>query len=139
MKHYTSWNFNLMKNNLQCFGFGLKWKNWIDNPNPKSNFDFGLSITIRSTKLDCNPDWAIQQYPGKDQIMRWKFSKLVGPSENILTGICNGNLPCNKYLKDGCLRHIRPSPICNKNPERKSFRWPLTPRRRLRPVGNLIQ
>ncbi len=43
------------------FGFGLKWKNWIDNPNPKSNFEFGLSITIQSTKLDCNPDWAIHQ------------------------------------------------------------------------------
>ncbi len=45
-----------MKNNLIFFGFGLKQKNWIDNPNPKSNFDFGLSITIQSTILDCNPD-----------------------------------------------------------------------------------
>jgi len=31
------------------FGFGLKWQNRIDNPNPKSNFVF------------VNPDWAIQQ------------------------------------------------------------------------------
>jgi hypothetical protein len=45
-----------MKNNFNIIGFGLKWKNWIDNPNPKSKFDFGLSITIQSTKLDCNPD-----------------------------------------------------------------------------------
>jgi hypothetical protein len=29
-----------------AFGFGLKCKNWIDNPNPKSNYDFGLAITI---------------------------------------------------------------------------------------------
>ncbi len=50
-----------MKHNLIFFGFGLKQENWIDNPNPKSNFDFGLSITIQSTKLDSNPDWAIQQ------------------------------------------------------------------------------
>ena len=34
---------------IQCIGFGLKWQNWIDNPNPKSNFDFGLSITIQSS------------------------------------------------------------------------------------------
>jgi hypothetical protein len=39
-----------------AFGFGLKFKNRIDDPNPKSDFDFGLSITIQSTKLDCNPD-----------------------------------------------------------------------------------
>ncbi len=26
-----------------------------------SDFDSGLSITIQSAKLDCNPDWAIQQ------------------------------------------------------------------------------
>ncbi len=45
-----------MKNNLNFIGFGFKWKNWIDNPNPKFNFDFGLSITIQFTKLDCNPD-----------------------------------------------------------------------------------
>jgi hypothetical protein len=25
--------FNLMYNNLNFFGFGLKGKNWIDNPN----------------------------------------------------------------------------------------------------------
>jgi len=37
------------------FGLTMK-KNWIDNPNPKSDFDFGFSITIQSTKLDCNPD-----------------------------------------------------------------------------------
>jgi len=35
---------------------------WIDNPNLKSDIDFGLSITIQSTKFDSNPDWAIQQY-----------------------------------------------------------------------------
>jgi len=29
---------------------------WIVNPNPKSDSDFGLSIKIKSTKLDCNPD-----------------------------------------------------------------------------------
>jgi hypothetical protein len=56
MKHYASLNFDLMNNNLNFFGFGLKGKIWIDNPNPKSNFDFGFSITIQSTKLDCNPD-----------------------------------------------------------------------------------
>jgi hypothetical protein len=39
-----------------AFGFGLICKNWIDNPNPKPEFDFGFSITIQSTKLDCNPD-----------------------------------------------------------------------------------
>jgi hypothetical protein len=44
-----------MKNNLIFFGFGLKWKNWIDNPNPKSNFNFGLSITIQSTRKQSNP------------------------------------------------------------------------------------
>jgi hypothetical protein len=26
------------------------------DPNPKSNFDFGLAIIIQSTKLVCNPD-----------------------------------------------------------------------------------
>ncbi len=41
--------------------FGLKWKKLLANPNPKSDFDFGLSILIQSTKLDCNPDWAILQ------------------------------------------------------------------------------
>ncbi len=51
-----------MKDNLNFIGSGLTLKNWIDNP--KSNFDFGLPITTQSTKLDCNPDWAIQQYPG---------------------------------------------------------------------------
>jgi len=41
----------------------LDWNkitSWIDNPNPKYDFDFGLSITIQYTKLDCNPDWATQ-------------------------------------------------------------------------------
>jgi hypothetical protein len=28
----------------------------IDNPNPKSDFGVGLSITIQSTKLSNNPD-----------------------------------------------------------------------------------
>ena len=55
------WNFNFSIKNDGFFGFGLKWQNWIDNPNPQSDFDFGLSITIQSTKLDCNPDWAIHQ------------------------------------------------------------------------------
>ncbi len=31
------------------FGFGLKLKNWIDNLNPKFNFENGLSITMQST------------------------------------------------------------------------------------------
>jgi len=44
-------------------GFGLKWRNWIGNPNPKSDFEYGLSNTIQSTKLDCNPNWTIQQFP----------------------------------------------------------------------------
>ncbi len=61
MKHYASLYLNLMKKLWTFFGFGLKWENWIDNPNPKSNFEFGLSITIQSTTLDCNPNWAIQQ------------------------------------------------------------------------------
>jgi len=34
-------------NSFWLFGFGFKCKNWIDNPNTKSNFDFGLSITIQ--------------------------------------------------------------------------------------------
>jgi hypothetical protein len=48
--------------------FGFKSKNWIGNPNTKYDFDFGLSTTIQSKKLDCNPDWIehfsnpIQQY-----------------------------------------------------------------------------
>ena len=33
-------------------------KNWADNP--KSNFEYGLSITILSTKLGCNLEWEIQ-------------------------------------------------------------------------------
>jgi len=37
----------------------------------KSYFDFGLSITIQSTKLDCNLDLAIQQYPGYLQSHSW--------------------------------------------------------------------
>ena len=45
------------------FGFGMNEKNWIADTNKKSDFDFGLSITIQSIKLDCNPDWTIQQYP----------------------------------------------------------------------------
>ncbi len=53
-------NFNFLIKLFWDFGFGLKWQNWIDNSNPKSDFDFGLSIPIQSTKLDCNPDWAIQ-------------------------------------------------------------------------------
>ena len=61
LEHDAVWNFNLFIKFFWWIGFGLKWQNWIDNPNPKSNFDFGLSITIQSTKLDCNPDWAIQQ------------------------------------------------------------------------------
>ena len=61
LEHDALWNFNLLIKLFWWIGFGLKWQNWIDNPNPKSNFDFGLSITIQSTKLDCNPDWAIQQ------------------------------------------------------------------------------
>ncbi len=39
--------------------FQFQWKKWINNPNP--NFEKRLSITIQSTKLDCNPDWAIHQ------------------------------------------------------------------------------
>jgi len=38
------------------FGFQLKWKNY-----PKSDFEYGLLITIQSTKFDCNSDWTIQQ------------------------------------------------------------------------------
>ncbi len=40
------------------------WNNlmyWIWIEMTKLDFDFGLSITIQSTKLNCNPDWAIQQ------------------------------------------------------------------------------
>jgi len=37
-------------------GFGLKRQNCIDSPTPKSDFEFGLSIIIQSTKLDCNQD-----------------------------------------------------------------------------------
>ncbi len=48
--------------NMIDFGFGLQCKNWIDNLNPKFDFDYGLLITIQSIKLDCNPDWAIQQF-----------------------------------------------------------------------------
>ncbi len=43
----------LIKKNLFFLGFGLKWKNRIDNPN--SNFVNGLSVAFKSTKLD----WAI--------------------------------------------------------------------------------
>jgi len=54
--------FRFIEKNYDFFGFGLKRKNWIDNTNPKSDFEYGFSITIQSTKLDCNP---IQQYPGE--------------------------------------------------------------------------
>ena len=47
--------------NSDFFGFGLKRHCWIANPNQKSNFEIGLSITIQSNKMDCNPDWTIQQ------------------------------------------------------------------------------
>jgi hypothetical protein len=37
-----------------AFGFGLKCKNWMDNPNPKSVFDFGLSNpAIQSSNTLC--------------------------------------------------------------------------------------
>ena len=61
LEHDVLWNFNLLIKKFWWIGFGMKWQNWIDNPNSKSNFDFGFSITIQSTKLDCNLDWAIQQ------------------------------------------------------------------------------
>jgi hypothetical protein len=40
-----------MKNSLTIFGFGLKWKNWIDNPNPKSNFNFGLKSGLSNQAI----------------------------------------------------------------------------------------
>jgi len=61
LEHDVLWNFNFLIKLFWYFRLGLKWQNWIDNQNPKSDFDFGLSIPILSTKLDCNPDWAIQQ------------------------------------------------------------------------------
>ncbi len=60
LEHDALWNLNFLIKWFWYFGFGLKWLNWIENSNPKSNFDFGLSITIQSTKMDFNPDWAIQ-------------------------------------------------------------------------------
>ncbi len=41
LEHDGPWNFSFLIRNI--FGFGLKWQNRIDN-NPKSDFDFGLSI-----------------------------------------------------------------------------------------------
>jgi len=54
-------NYNFLIKELSFFGLGLKLKNWIHNANSKSDFDFGLSITIQYNKLDCNSDWPIQQ------------------------------------------------------------------------------
>jgi hypothetical protein len=36
-----------------AFGFGLKCKNWIDNPNPKSDFDFGLQSGLSNPAIPC--------------------------------------------------------------------------------------
>ncbi len=47
-EHDALWNFNFLIKLFWYFGFRLKWQNWIDNPNPKSDFDFGLSITIKT-------------------------------------------------------------------------------------------
>ncbi len=63
-----------MKKNLKFFGFGLKWKNWIDNPiqNPILNLDCQSQsnplnwIAIR-IEQSINP---IQQYPVHDPIKR---------------------------------------------------------------------
>ncbi len=65
LEYYVPGNFNVLTNKFWLFGFGLKCKNWIYNPNSKSKFDFGLSISFQSNKLDCNPDCnnPIQQYP----------------------------------------------------------------------------
>jgi hypothetical protein len=44
--------------------FPIKYKcnkKLIDNKNPKSNFEKGLSILIQSVILDCNPDRPIHQ------------------------------------------------------------------------------
>jgi len=65
---HCCWQWNVMKSkfiikNSDFFGFGLKWKNRIDYPYPKSYFENGLSITTQSTKLDCNLDWTIHQLP----------------------------------------------------------------------------
>jgi len=42
-------------NSFLYFGFGLKWLNWIDNPNPKSDFNFGLSSTIQQYSAKVRP------------------------------------------------------------------------------------
>ncbi len=63
-EHYASWNFNLMNKNLSFFGFGLKGKNWIDNPiltldcQSQSNPLNWIAIRVEQSS---NP---IQQYPG---------------------------------------------------------------------------
>ncbi len=41
----------------------------VDNPNPKSDFE-------QSTKLDCNPDWTIQQ--SNPAIPCWYVSNVDG-------------------------------------------------------------
>ncbi len=41
LEHVASWNFLIKKD---FFLFLLKGKNWIDNPNTKYDFEFGLAI-----------------------------------------------------------------------------------------------
>ncbi len=43
------------------FKFGLQ--NWIDNPNPISNFEYWLSITMQSNKLVSNPSIKSSEQP----------------------------------------------------------------------------
>jgi hypothetical protein len=65
-----------MDKKYDCYGFGLRRRNWIVNPNPKSDFEYGLSITILSTKLNCikqsNPAIPCKQL-GLDNFLEAKY------------------------------------------------------------------
>ncbi len=39
LEHDALWNYNLLLKLFWCIGFGLKWQNWIDNPNPNLILD----------------------------------------------------------------------------------------------------
>ncbi len=63
LEHDALWNFYFLIKHLWYLDFDWNEKNWIDNP-------------IQSTKLDCNPDWEIQQYPADISITEYDLSNL---------------------------------------------------------------
>jgi len=72
------------------------FENWdfiiVTYPNPKSYFDYGLSIKIQYTKLDCNLDWAIRQSNPVIPCLSWPDQP-----DHPLPLPCRGHQRLSKY------------------------------------------